>query len=374
MRTSILIPTFLDLSKTTGDTVRTVNIALQFIRAGLETTMVARKAGQMREPFSVLECKSERQGGWLLPRWVVVVLQNMSKASLVYCVDSWTGSFVALSGKLFNIKLVVEANDLTSTRRSIFHLWTSRPHIPWRLLFAIRVSDLTICPSDSVRLIIASRNPSLDSKLAVVTNGAPRTGLSTSKPNDSRIRIGFIGSVNPGQPIWRFIEIIAPLLRKSENVQLLVMGAGPLMPNLARRIQDLFLTGKCEIVGTRSEKEALEFAGRLDLGLAFYSSGKIWRGCTLGDSMKARLYLRAGIPVATNLPDLGAVVEARGAGKLLDLNRPGEVLAFVDRITADSKLLSEMKGNARLLGAGMPDWDDVGSTLVQILRQRLGIS
>jgi phosphatidylinositol alpha-mannosyltransferase len=174
----------------------------------------------------------------------------------------------------------------------------------------------------------------------------------------------FVGRFDPRNGLKHMLEVFIELRSKRSDVQLVVLGDGPLRPLLKRLVP--------------AELEAdVRFEGRVNrLRPRYLASAEIFcTPCRLASfGMVVLEAMSSGIPVvATRLPGFAEVMQDRVHGLMVD--DPDDVLSFVSALDT----LLDDPGRARALGRAGRDrvvstfaWSRVGDSLEELYDRLLG--
>ncbi|GFP43525.1 hypothetical protein HKBW3C_02655, partial [Candidatus Hakubella thermalkaliphila] len=137
---------------------------------------------------------------------------------------------------------------------------------------------------------------------------------------------------------------VETLAKKWSDIRLLIIGMGKYLESLQELVKKRNLAQHVLFLGHKEHKELIEILSRSAVGIALYSGEYSWN--YYGDSMKAREYLAAGLPVIiSDVPSTAYDIEDAKAGFIIKSN-PEELADAIDRLFSDQKLYLQMRNNA----------------------------
>ena len=219
-----------------------------------------------------------------------------------------------LLARALGMRVVVEHNGWTASERRVrgggaLMIAVER----WTQLAAARYAHRSRCVTDGLARMLIEGGVSRD-KLFVVGNGVDLEKfhiLPDSRPAAGRLRLGFIGLLNPWQGVATALTAFSAV-QQQLDVELWIAGDGPLAAALRARAAALGLDARVRFLGQVPAAEAPTIINQFDLALAPYTLG---RNAEIGSSaIKLRDYAACGKPViAARLP---GIVELEADGWL----------------------------------------------------------
>jgi glycosyltransferase involved in cell wall biosynthesis len=147
----------------------------------------------------------------------------------------------------------------------------------------------------------------------------------------------FVGQlVSRKQPL-RFIEIAAGVKKQLPQVRALMLGDGPLMPDVVRRIAELGLESTVEVAGQRAEV----CPALVDSRIFVLPSRNEGLSIAMAEAM-----ICGAVPVVANVGDLKDLVSNDETGYLVDHDTAEEYIARIVPLLEDPARWSRMSVNA----------------------------
>lgn len=204
-----------------------------------------------------------------------------------------------------------------------------------------RLCDRVVCNSQAAaaRLIEAGLP---EHKMAVIANGLPPEAFAATPASLPRggelLRVGMIARMNATYKNHRcFLGAAAQLAQKFPNLEFLLVGDGPLRPELERQAEELGIRERVCFLGDRRDIPAVLAA--LDVSVVPSDSESL--------SNVVLESMAAGVPVvATNV---GGNVELLSAGRgvLVPVNDQAKLAAELERLLGDRALRTELARRAK---------------------------
>jgi glycosyltransferase involved in cell wall biosynthesis len=151
----------------------------------------------------------------------------------------------------------------------------------WMLSHAISMSDLVLCNSQSTWDSIHAHAGQIDlPESRIIYNGIDlrkidqvQTALP-SRPARHVLRVGAVGRLIPIKGFETLLEAIALLHQQNRAVELVLVGDGPLMPELLRKTRQLGIEGMTTFAGSVPRDEVYRQLHAMDVFVASsYSEG-----------------------------------------------------------------------------------------------------
>jgi glycosyltransferase involved in cell wall biosynthesis len=208
-------------------------------------------------------------------------------------------------------------------------------------LMMFRWCDRVVCNSRAAadRLLQAGLP---DRKVVVIGNALPPEAFAETSPAlaraTGRFRVGMIARMNAGYKNHKiFLQAAARLSRKFPTVEFLLVGDGPLRPDLEREVAVLGLEGRVRFLGDRRDITAV--LASIDVSVVPSASESL--------SNVVLESMAAGVPVVASA--VGGNIELAGNGQGV-LVAPSDEEALADaigRVLSDPELRSAISRSAR---------------------------
>jgi glycosyltransferase involved in cell wall biosynthesis len=187
------------------------------------------------------------------------------------------------------------------------------------------------------------------SKIVVLPNGvdpdvfAPASGDGISRHNglEGKIVIGFVGILRPWHGVDRLLAAFRTLRAQHPPVHLLIVGDGPIQPELETLARELGVSAAVTFTGRLQHGDVVRHVAAMDLCVSphatFYASPmKILEYMAVEKAVVA--------PAMDNIRDL--IVDGR-TGVLFDPARPEALAATLLKVAKDTPLRRTLGQNAR---------------------------
>ncbi len=134
-------------------------------------------------------------------------------------------------------------------------------------------------------------------------------------------------------------------MRQLPHALLLVIGSGDAWPVLERLVQEHGLQDRVRLMGRMPYERLMDFTRAADLGLSLDKDSNLNYRYSLPNKLFD--YLHAGLPVlATDLPEVAAVVRGHDCGVLLPAPTPQAIAGAVEALRTDPGRLAALRTNA----------------------------
>ena len=205
--------------------------------------------------------------------------------------------------------------------------------------------------------------------IAVVRNipmpqelGPLRTRTELGLPEDRRILVLQGAGIN----VQRGAEEAVLAMQELPGHLLLIIGGGDAWPVLERLVKDHGLHDRVRLLGRLPYERMMGYTRNADLGLTLDKDTNLNYRYSLPNKLFD--YLRAGIPVlATDLPEVAAIVRAYVAGVVIPAPEPAAIAAAVRGLFADAGQVARVRDNATF-AAHQLDGAKEMETLLAVLR------
>ena len=181
-------------------------------------------------------------------------------------------------------------------------------------------------------------------------------------PADKKIVILQGAGIN----IQRGAEEAVLAMQYLENVLLLIVGGGDVMPVLKALVQEHKLEDKVRFEGKKSPTDLAFYTESADLGLSLDKDTNLNYRYSLPNKLFD--YIHAGIPVlASNLPEVRKIVEQYGIGKIAESHDPEHIAACIRELLSDSNDQEAMKQNLEAAAREL-NWDIERQKLINLFK------
>jgi glycosyltransferase involved in cell wall biosynthesis len=154
-------------------------------------------------------------------------------------------------------------------------------------------------------------------------------------------------------------EELIEAINKTENVTLLIVGSGDLLPVLKEKVKELYLSERVKFIPKVPWEEMMRYTKSADAGLSLDKNTNINYRFSLPNKLFD--YISAGIPViAGNLPEVTRIVTVNKCGILIPEITPGEISHAIKILVEKPDLLTELKRNALSASVSI-NWDQESS-------------
>lgn len=206
-------------------------------------------------------------------------------------------------------------------------------------------------------------------KVRVIPCGVTAEMLSTPRRprNEDAFVIGFVGTLKPWHGIELLAEAFSQLCLLHPSYRLLVVGDGPLLPQLERLRRRLHIGDRVSLVGSVDHADVPAYLSQIDVGLApypplssfYFSPLKVWE------------YAAAGVPiVASASGELPRLFPHRVAALLHPAGNVGKIVRHVERLRQDPELANRLARRARQV-AKRHTWDRLAARFEAIAARAL---
>jgi L-malate glycosyltransferase len=266
-------------------------------------------------------------------RWQLVRHLRKTEIAAAHAFDFYANLMLVPAAKLARVPVVI------GSHRQLGDLLTPAKFHAQLMIF--RWCDRVVCNSRAAadRLLQAGLP---GHKLVVIGNGLPREAFAENAPaferRDGILRVGMIARMNAAYKNQAgFLRAAARLGDKFSNVEFLLIGDGPLRPELERQAVALGLQSRVRFLGDRRDIPAI--LASIDVSVVPSVSESLSN--VMLESMAA------GVPVVATA--VGGNLELGGDGRVLLVppNDEEALAAGLKRVLADEGLRREMSYRAR---------------------------
>ncbi|MGA2971399.1 MAG: glycosyltransferase [Candidatus Bathyarchaeia archaeon] len=289
-----------------------------------------------------------------------------------YCIHLTSIILLAIrSGEVFDLFIGVSYTPALAgtvlkkiglTRSLIYYAYDYEPTPPNSNLFTAlttrlfqvldlrcaRSADVTWNLSEAIvrtrRTITEDRAP--ESDILVPYPLVPTTSYPTRVRKNTA---GFIGNLRAGQGVELALDAIPIIRTRVPEFRLLIIGSGPLEPQLKKYVEKQKLDRNVAFLGfIRDKKKVQEILSSCSLGLAPYFRDP-YSLVNYGYPGKVKTYLECGLPVVmTDVADISEEIRRRRAGLLIDYDAK-QLADAVIRILTNKRLHDELRRNVRTI-------------------------
>ncbi|TFY90819.1 glycosyltransferase [Pseudomonas kairouanensis] len=291
----------------------------------------------------------------------------LHRAAVVHAHDVNTLPTAWLAARLSGAKLVYDAHEISTSREGYgrFRRWVAR--IEGQLMPR---AQATITTTDSRARFFARAY-----KIArpLVLQNRPRL---TDYPNTQRIRhelglqhpwpiVLYQGGLQQGRGLERLLRVSATL----PEAYFVLIGDGKLAPPLKQLSEDLGLTGRVHFIPTVALADLPSYTASADIGVQPIENTCLNHFTT--DSNKLFEYIMAGLPVvATNFPEIRAVVQAHATGLLIRAEGDASLREALKQLIDDPGLRRTLAVNSTHAAQHL-NWEQQESKLLAVYQQLL---
>lgn len=286
-------------------------------------------------------------------RLFFVLLFN--RKALLYANDLDTLLPNFLVSKLSGTKIIYDSHELFTESPELIH--RKRTQGIWLRIEKMIFPKLThiITVNDSIAQAYKNR---YQKDLLVIRNiptkyhsGKRLSKVELSIPENSFLII-IQGS---GLNVERGIEEAVLAMKQLENVTLMLVGDGDVMPVVKELIQIHRLEDKVKIFGRRPYEEMMQFTMHADLGLTL--DKPLSKNYEFSLPNKVFDYMHAGTPIlASNLVEIERVIRTHQIGTILSEVSPDAIAAAINELKSKPELLMQQKEACRL-ASEIENWE-----------------
>ena len=140
-------------------------------------------------------------------------------------------------------------------------------------------------------------------------------------------------------------EELIEAISKVENVSLLVVGEGDVLPILKGKVTEFNLAERVKFFPKVRWEELIRYTKAADAGLSLDKNTNINYRFSLPNKLFD--YIAAGIPIiAGNLPEVSKIVNENNCGIIVPEVSPIEIVRAIEKLKENPAFLSELKKNA----------------------------
>lgn len=182
-------------------------------------------------------------------------------------------------------------------------------------------------------------------------------------PSLARVLL-FQGGLSAGRHLEALVGAMA--LVQAKDVHLVILGDGPLQPALQKLAAAPGTQGRVHLHPAVPQSQLLAWTATADAGVIPYQPTCLNNlYCTPNKLFE---FIAAGLPIlASDLPEIRAIVAGHGIGQLADLSSPSAIAAAIDRFFADRRQLAIWR-DASQKARGILNWDEEGRKVVRVFK------
>ena len=167
-----------------------------------------------------------------------------------------------------------------------------------------------------------------------------------------------------GINIQRGAEEAVEAMQYLENVLLLVVGGGDVLPVLRNKVDALNLHTKVKFVPRQTPENLSGYTRNADLGLTIDKDTNINYRFSLPNKLFD--YIHGGVPVlATPLVELKNIIQQYQVGGFIENHDPAHIASTINAMLDDEKQLAEYKLNTEKAAADL-NWETEKKVLFEI--------
>jgi glycosyltransferase involved in cell wall biosynthesis len=180
-------------------------------------------------------------------------------------------------------------------------------------------------------------------------------------PSLARVLL-FQGGLSAGRHLEALVGAMA--LVQATDVHLVILGDGPLQPALQKLAVAPGAQGRVHLHPAVPQSQLLAWTAAADAGVIPYQPTCLNNlYCTPNKLFE---FIAAGLPIlASDLPEIRAIVAGHGVGQLADLSSPHAIAAAIDSFFADRRQLAIWR-DAALRARSVVNWDEEGRKVVRV--------
>jgi glycosyltransferase involved in cell wall biosynthesis len=188
----------------------------------------------------------------------------------------------------------------------------------------------------------------------------PATRASQGLPDDKKIVLMQGSGIN----VQRGAEEAVEAMQYLDNVLLLIVGGGDVLPVLRKMVHELSLEKKVKFVSRQTPENLALYTINADIGLSIDKDTNINYRFSLPNKLFDYIY--AGIPVlASPLVELKNIIQHYEIGEFIENHHPEHIAASIKAMLNDESRLNLYKQNT-LKAAAELNWENEKKVLIEI--------
>ena len=175
------------------------------------------------------------------------------------------------------------------------------------------------------------------------------------------IIVGFVGILRPWHGLELLLEALNLVAKAKENIRLLIVGDGPIRPDVEKKIKGLNLSGRVFITGRIPHIRIADYVNLFDIAVSpkttFYASPmKILEYMALGKAI-----------VAPNTENIRDILDDNVTGLLFQNNDFLELSSYLLKLASDRNYREKLGNQARHEVASKRTWKDNAMKIIKIV-------
>ena len=167
-----------------------------------------------------------------------------------------------------------------------------------------------------------------------------------------------------GINVQRGAEEAVEAMQYIDNVLLLIVGGGDVLPVLKKMVVELSLQSKVMFVPRQTPERLAGYTANADIGLTIDKDTNINYRFSLPNKLFDYIY--AGVPVlATPLVELKKIIDQYQIGTFIETHDPQHIAATIEAMLNDKVRLAMYKENTKKAAAEL-NWEKEKQTLIEI--------
>jgi L-malate glycosyltransferase len=267
-------------------------------------------------------------------RWALARRLRHEKIAVTHSFDFYSNLMLIPAARLGGVPVVI------GSHRQLGDLLTPMQSLAQNMVF--RLCDRVVCNSHAAAARLMDQGLS-QGKIAVIPNGLPEAAFSETRPSLPRsgkiLRVGLIARMNdPVKNHAGFLRTAAQLIHRCPSVEFLLVGAGPLRPELEALASQLGLGSRVNFLGERRDIPGL--LASMDVSVVFSHSESL--------PNVALESMAAGVPVvATRVGGNPEIVRDGETGVLIEPGDEEGLARALEQLMAQEPLRATIAQNAR---------------------------
>jgi glycosyltransferase involved in cell wall biosynthesis len=186
------------------------------------------------------------------------------------------------------------------------------------------------------------------------------TRLSLGLPENKKIVLMQGSGIN----VQRGAEEAVEAMQYLDNVLLLIVGGGDVLPVLKNKVHELSLLKKVKFVSRQTPDNLAGYTANADIGLTIDKDTNINYRFSLPNKLFDYIY--AGIPVlSTPLVELKKIIEQYEIGTFIENHDPKHIASAIDKMLKD-EIQMELYRKNTLKAASELNWENEKKVLIEI--------
>lgn len=158
-------------------------------------------------------------------------------------------------------------------------------------------------------------------------------------------------------------EELIEAISATENVSLLIVGSGDLLPALKEKALKLNLSQRVKFIPKLPWEEMIRYTKAADVGLSLDKDTNLNYRFSLPNKLFD--YIAAGIPViAGNLPEVSQIVKEYKCGIIIPEVTPHEISKAISELKNNPDLMTELKLNA-VIASESVNWENESAKVIE---------